>query len=466
MTNMPVLDKGSGAQNILSAKGTRPASPSGGGNFDTVLKQTTAAGRQNAQTEKKTESAKPSETKSKSEETAAKETDNNVRAEENAGTKEAQAKENTEAAKEVSEDITEDTETLEKAGGEMAAALAAQLGITQEALRAAMDELGMTDVSLLDPKNLKQLMVELTEGADDMSLLTDESFYNSVTEALKTLEEIIGEVQEETGMSEEELRAALQNAEKQLAAMKAAEGTEEVQETSAGGNLQENAAGQEGGTFKFNAPGPEPTENARTETVMPKEAPRQESTGGESESPFMQGSYQTQNLEQQVQALRAAETKSEFSMADTQEIMDQILDYMKVSMKPEMTSLEMQLHPESLGTLHIQISNREGAVTAQFIAQNESVRAALESQVMELKENLEQQGVKVEAVEVTVAEYSLERDPGGNDAAPEQGKQSKKGSRNLNLGEIDLEEADDLTEEERLTAEMMQSEGSTINYTA
>ena len=52
---------------------------------------------------------------------------------------------------------------------------------------------------------------------------------------------------------------------------------------------------------------PELTENARTETAVSKEAPRQESTGKDSESPFMQSSYQTQNLEQQVQALKAAE---------------------------------------------------------------------------------------------------------------------------------------------------------------
>ena len=146
--------------------------------------------------------------------------------------------------------------------------------------------------------------------------------------------------------------------------------------------------------------------------------------------------------------------------------MDQIMDYMKVAVKPEMTSLEMQLHPESLGTLHIQITNREGAVTAQFIAQNESVKAALESQVMELKENLEQQGVKVEAVEVTIAQYSLDRNPSGDETPTDQGKRGKKGNRNLNLNDLNPEEEEDLTEEEKLTAQMMQSSGSTVNYMA
>lgn len=455
MTNMPGLDKGSGMQNILSAKGTKPAASSDGGGFNTILKQTTA-GRQNS--DKRAEAAKTSDAKSRTEDSAARDklkTDS--RAEEKSKTEDAE----TQAKTEETEEITDDAEVLEKAGGEMVAALAAQMGISEDAVREAMDALGMTDVSLLDAKNLKSLMVELTEGADDMSLLTDGDFYQSVMEALGTLEDIAGEVQEETGMSQEEFNAAVMEAQKRLAAE---EVPEEVQEVSVQ-DLQEGE-NTDSEAVKLSMQKPELTENARTETVAQKDAPKQEDTGKNSESPFMGNSYQAQNVEQQAQVLKAAEAEKAFSMTDTQEIMDQILDYMKVSVKPELTSLEMQLHPESLGTLHIQISNKEGAVTAQFIAQNESVRAVLESQMMELRENLEQQGVKVEAVEVTIAQYSLDRNPDGNEASSDQGRRGRKGVRNLNLGEIDLDEEEDLTEEERLTAEMMQSEGSTVNYMA
>ncbi len=451
---MPGLDKGSGMQNILSAKGTKPAASSDGGGFNTILKQTTA-GRQNS--DKRAEAAKTSDAKSRTEDSAARDklkTDS--RAEEKSKTEDAE----TQAKTEETEEITDDAEVLEKAGGEMVAALAVQMGISEDAVREAMDALGMTDVSLLDAKNLKSLMVELTEGADDMSLLTDGDFYQSVMEALGTLEDIAGEVQEETGMSQEEFDAAVMEAQKRLAA----EVPEEVQEVSVQ-DLQEGE-NTDSEAVKLSMQKPELTENARTETVAQKDAPKQEDTGKNSESPFMGNSYQAQNVEQQAQALKAAEAEKAFSMTDTQEIMDQILDYMKVSVKPELTSLEMQLHPESLGTLHIQISNKEGAVTAQFIAQNESVRAVLESQMMELRENLEQQGVKVEAVEVTIAQYSLDRNPDGNEASSDQGRRGRKGVRNLNLGEIDLDEEEDLTEEERLTAEMMQSEGSTVNYMA
>lgn len=516
MTNMPVLDKSSGVQNILSVKGTKSTESSKSSSFDTVLKQTTEAGKQEAASGQKAENVKTSETKQKTQEPAPQDSVNeNGKIGESAETKETQGQEETtettevkevlEETKDVSEevqDITNSAEVLEKAGGEMVAALAAQMGITQETVREAMDELNMTDVSLLEPKNVKKLMVHLTEGADDMSLLMDENLYASVAEALDTLEGIVKEVQEETDMTPQEFQAAVQNAEKQLlekaisenqpvkeqlsesqspvmenqpifgkepeiavetqaASTEAEEAPMEVQEASTE-NSQEI---EKDNTVKLNSTKPELTENARTETVVPKEMLKQERHEKGGENPFMQNGYQAQNLERQVEVLRAAETELTYSMVDTQEIMDQILDQMKVSIKPEMTSVEMQLHPASLGNLHIQITNREGAVTAQFIAQNESVKAALESQVMELRENLEQQGIKVEAVEVTIAQYSLDRNPDGNETASEQSKRQKKGGRNLNLGELNLED-EELTEEERLTAEVMQQTGSTINYTA
>ena len=457
MTNMPVLDKNSAAQNFLSPKATTKTAPSAKGSFDAVFQQTTAAEKQ-PDAGAKTESVKtaaPEETKDVSRKDDVMESGKaeNRDVETQAGTEE------TKAEKDLPEDLASDTEALERAGGEMAAMLAVQMGISPETVSEAMEELGMTEVSLLDPKNVKELMVHLTEGADDMSVLTDEAFYESVTQALDTLKEIGAELEKETGMTPEELKEAIGTVQKQFA-----EKVQIPEETPTKQQAAEPEKAEEP-VLKFNGPKPALTENARTEQTAPDRTPKQESAGKDAESPFTENHYQAGRLEAKAE-VQMAETESVFSMTETQEIMDQIMDYMKVSVKPEMTSIEMQLHPESLGTLHIQISNREGALTAQFIAQNESVKAALESQIVELRENLEQQGLKVEAVEVTIAQYSLDRNAEGDREASEQGGKQKKGIRNLNLKELDPEEEEDLTEEEKLTAQMMQSEGTTVNYTA
>ena len=150
------------------------------------------------------------------------------------------------------------------------------------------------------------------------------------------------------------------------------------------------------------------------------------------------------------------------------EIMDQILDYMKIQLKPGMEQLEMQLHPESLGTVHIQITSKAGEITAQFHVQNESVKAALESQISELKENLRDQGVKVEAVEVTVESHGFESNLWQGQDRDERAsyQNSRKGPRRINLNALDEEFEEAADEEERLTAEMMRVNGGTVDYTA
>ena len=148
--------------------------------------------------------------------------------------------------------------------------------------------------------------------------------------------------------------------------------------------------------------------------------------------------------------------------------MDQIMDYMKVQLKPEMDQLEMQLHPETLGTLKIQLVSKGGEVTAHFQVQNESVRAAIESQMTVLKNTLEEQGVKIEAVEVTVESHAFESNLyKGQDRGNENLYQDKKKARrrlNLNALSDDFEETAE--EEERLAASMMKANGTTVDYTA
>ena len=48
-------------------------------------------------------------------------------------------------------------------------------------------------------------------------------------------------------------------------------------------------------------------------------------------------------------------------------------------------------------------------MTAKTMTQNAVVKEALEAQTVELRQNLEQAGVKVDAVEVTVASHEFEK---------------------------------------------------------
>ena len=140
------------------------------------------------------------------------------------------------------------------------------------------------------------------------------------------------------------------------------------------------------------------------------------------------------------------------------EIIEQIVQKMKITVSPEVNEMEMQLNPEHLGKLQLQVAVKNGTMTAHFTAENEAVKSAIENQVVQLKENLE----------VTIASHEFERNlqQGNRQNQEEESKKSQKGKVNLNLNGIESLEEEDLTGEERLEAEMMLQNGNTVSYTA
>ncbi|MDE6740333.1 MAG: flagellar hook-length control protein FliK, partial [Lachnospiraceae bacterium] len=158
----------------------------------------------------------------------------------------------------------------------------------------------------------------------------------------------------------------------------------------------------------------------------------------------------------------------EYRSMQTEDIMNQIMDYMKINLKAESQEMELQLHPASLGTVGVQIAAKDGVITAHFTTQNETVRAVIETQLIQLKNQFEEQGIKVDAVEVTVANhaYGQQFSQEHENADGKQGKASK-GTRRINLDELGEEaELDEMEDSERIAVEMMQANGSTVDYTA
>ncbi|MBR5336920.1 MAG: flagellar hook-length control protein FliK [Lachnospiraceae bacterium] len=156
------------------------------------------------------------------------------------------------------------------------------------------------------------------------------------------------------------------------------------------------------------------------------------------------------------------------SQADTVDIIRQISDYMRINFNGSETSLEMQLNPENLGKVGINLSVRDGAVTAQIAVQNEAVKTALESQMVILRENMSNQGLKVEAVEVTVASHEFEQNlengaPTGQQDGQQQGQQ---GRSTRNITASDLASIEDMPEDEQLAAKMMRDAGNSMDVTA
>ena len=155
--------------------------------------------------------------------------------------------------------------------------------------------------------------------------------------------------------------------------------------------------------------------------------------------------------------------------------MNQISEFAKLNFTADTTSLEMQLNPENLGKIYLHVStSKEGNITAQIAASNEVVKEALETQMADLKTSLNQQGIKVDAVEVTIASHEFERNleqnaKGDANQSEYQEEASRNDTGSNGIRRILRGELDGLSglmsEEDVLAAKIMKDNGNTMDVT-
>lgn len=371
---------------------------------------------------------------------------------------------NTSDAKEpVAKDDSMDTQDLEKVQevvGTIVQNLIQQItetfSVSEEEVQGIMEDLGMTEVDLTDPGQLNELLMAVSGAQDSFALLTDESLYSDVKGIMDLQKELVEQAQEELQLTPEQWQETVPQI------------TQETVAAEPGKNEDIATADAERETVI-----PQETESTtevpaqNTQEAKTGDSDKEEhTTGGQHENLLLQNLKEDSFL---TQLQETAQAEDAGATTDTQDIMRQIMDYMKVSVKADGSDLEMQLHPQSLGTLHIQMASKNGVVTANFITENETVKAALESQMVQLKESFAEQGVKVEAIEVTVQthqfEQNLEQGRGRGSNPENEAGVGRKRTRRINLNAA-LAEDEPQTEEDRITADMMSANGNTVDFTA
>ena len=109
---------------------------------------------------------------------------------------------------------------------------------------------------------------------------------------------------------------------------------------------------------------------------------------------------------------------------DIHDVTLQIIEQVKVKLQDNQQSIEINLHPEHLGKLSLEIASKNGMLTAKFITQNEGTKELIESQMSVLKEQLNLQGLKVEDIEVEVGLSDFFHNQ-SSDSNPERNKQNQ-----------------------------------------
>ncbi len=378
------------------------------------------------------------------------------------------------------EDLETIMEVLNTSAMNFLPQVAAELQISEEELNYALEELGLEPMDLLQPENLTNLLLELQGEGDAMSLLTNEDLYQTLQNLTDQLGELMNGNVEELGIPKEQLPIVFEEILQQKAkdpdmSEKLQMGNdlpeevilENVEEYNVPTKVEtqpQRSNESKEGVIDYSKTDAQQTEVHVAPTPAGSNTQNQKDSATSSHSEHQHSNVFAQNVvDNLMKPDIALVSETMFSEVDTEVIMKQIMDYMKIQVKPGVSTLEMQLHPESLGTLQVQISSKQGTVTAQFVTQNETIKAAIEGQIVQLKENFEQQGVKVDAVEVTVQSHEFERNLEHGRQREQEAPDKKVRRKKIDL--TALTDVDELTEEEQITAEIMTANGSTVDYT-
>lgn len=83
----------------------------------------------------------------------------------------------------------------------------------------------------------------------------------------------------------------------------------------------------------------------------------------------------------------------------------------------EVSTLRLQLKPANLGDLDLRLSVEHGVLTAKFVAHSHEVKALIESALPDLRQSLQEQGVAVEQLTVSVGDPGERRSENGGQGA-------------------------------------------------
>lgn len=385
--------------------------------------------------------------------------------------------------------------------------------VTDEEIEEAMEVLGLTIADLTKPAELRNLLMELTGTSDSIELLTNVELYDSVKEVTDFASNLFTEVAKDFSLSTEQLTEMINTesfeealnevnvsvktneaeAEVEVEAEAEAEVVSEVTvdkttDTALAFENSDKADANETKPVESNDSNESEEVPIDTEKKAPDKIEKPESftqsslmndeamnVRSENRKNFIFDNSNNQDLSlgqtgtvtnQTVNTVGdIVETVTSYTTGtDTDNIMRQVTDYVKVHISEDVTKMEIELHPASLGTVNMQINSQNGQITAHLTVQNELVKSVLETQMIKLQETFDEQGTKVSAIEVTVAEYSLNSQSDNNYSEERNGRNYGSKKKGINLNEIGS--LDELDEEEQLEAKVMEMNGSSVNYTA
>ena len=362
------------------------------------------------------------------------------------------------------------TGSLKALTGEVKAVVCAVLDMTDEELERYLAENGMCVMDLLLQNNLADFVADVAADGDSLKLLTDSKLSETFSELGDALKNLVVTAAQDMDISVEELNKYIQSTD--FTDVSNAEPADEVV-----GTIDKTADMDELLSRRQNNPELENNGSVAEKpelmledkiTVAPGPGEDDESHSGtfQKSDESLSGHFLNTLIENVDNVVQAKEDFKGYTV-NSENIVRQLVDAIKVNVNSSFSEMELQLQPENLGKLNLVITSRDGIITAQFMAENDVVKSAIENQIVMLKDNFEQQGLKVEAVEVMVQTHGFEmgKNLEGRGDNPQDDDDRHRTSRILTLEEINAIIGDDeAADEDVLAAEMLRASGGNVDY--
>ena len=320
-----------------------------------------------------------------------------------------------------------------------------ELDVSDEDIAKAMEVLGMTATDLLSVVKVTELVGELT-GTDAITLITDDDMLSRLTSVLDVVNAAQQDIADMSGVNVEDVSDVIATANTEADVNK--DVTDNVVSNNQPAAIEESLS-----------------DMLAKKITTDGSAKQQNNAGEQNHNTETYGSV-ADNMIQSMSDSFADIITEDTAYVSEADIVNQVIDQIKLTSGKELTSIEVMLNPERLGSVHVTVSAKNGILTAQIVAQNEQVKTALENQMTTLRENFENQGIKVDAVEITVMTHQFEAGQNFGQNESERKQSERKLNKKLDLSAYDDEVDDEFSDDELRRKDSRQNGNSSVEYIA
>lgn len=347
------------------------------------------------------------------------------------------------------------TDTVKEVCEDIKDAIKEEFDVSDEDIKVAMELLGLTALDLLSTAKVAELIEQLT-GTDALTLITNEDMMQSFNNIINVVDEANADIAGMLGVKTEEVGIVLEQ--NNIVPVVNSEDTAKQD------NVKESDAKNADDNINQTVDNQESLSEVLAKKITTESDSKAKNNMSESNEANNKVTYAdvADNMISNITDTFADIITEDISTVKEADIVNQVIDSVKLMASRELTSMEVMLNPEHLGSVHITVTARNGIVSAQIAAQNEQVKTALENQMVTLREQFESQGLKVDAVEITVMAHSFEAGQNFGQSESERKQGESKVHRKLDLSSFD----DELEEDLESTAPAPKAEGSSVEYLA